>query len=136
MKRLAVVYEEHTLGLLRPVSNSWHTIEPLSQMASKGAPSTVWGNPFTAALGTYRRATQSDFDEYLAKWHPDYEIGEYIFGVLPDYDRKLIEAVRLANNYIKQGASWNKATEGSALDYQVSLVDIQQLVIEQLIRLQ
>ncbi len=99
-------------------------------MASKGAPSTVWGNPFTAPPGTYRRATKSDFDEYLVKWHPDYEVGDYIFGLFPGYDGQLLEAVKRANKSIKQGASWHTATEGAAYDCVVSTCDVQQLVIE------
>ncbi len=68
----AVVYQEHTLGLLWPNGQ----IEVLRAYVAKGAVFSVHRAPFTAVEGEYRQATKKDFDDYRVSWHPDYLVNE------------------------------------------------------------
>lgn len=64
----AVVYKEHTLGLLYEGG----LIEVLRASLLKGAVFSVHPSPFFAREEDYRQATKQDFDEYRVHWHPDY----------------------------------------------------------------
>lgn len=63
----AVVYREHTLGLL-----SGNSIEVLRASVRKGASFRVHDSPFTVNMEDCRPATKQDFDDYRVHWHPDY----------------------------------------------------------------
>ncbi len=66
----AVVYREHTLGLLG--DDGW--IQPLRISALKGAPFHLHEAPFVPDMKDVRPATLADFDEFRVRYHPDYLI--------------------------------------------------------------
>ena len=70
MRKKAVIFREHTLGLM----GSGNTIEPLHASVLRGATSTVHTGPFPADAGDVRPATMQDFEDFRVKWHPEYEV--------------------------------------------------------------
>lgn len=70
MRKKAVIFREHTLGLM----GSGNTIEPLHASVLRGATFTVHPSPFQADMQDVRMATKQDFEEFRVKWHPEYEV--------------------------------------------------------------
>jgi hypothetical protein len=68
MAVMAVVFKEHTLGLLYEGG----VIGPLRASVLKGATFSVHESPFFANEADFRQATKQDFIDFRVSWHPDY----------------------------------------------------------------
>lgn len=68
MATQAVVYKEHTLGLLDP----GNIIGVLHASVLRGAPFSVHSTPIFASEQEFRQATLADFEAFRVKWHSDY----------------------------------------------------------------
>ncbi len=65
---MAVVYKEHTLGLIGPGI----FIGVLRASVLKGAIFSVHDDPFIANEEDLRQATMQDFHDFRVKWNPQY----------------------------------------------------------------
>ncbi len=68
--KLAVVFNEHTLGLLWIDEQGGLSVEPLRALTTKGAPFSVHDDPFIATPDKLRTATLTDFTDYRVQ-HSD-----------------------------------------------------------------
>lgn len=70
---IAVIYRQHTLGLLKS-SDTMDSIDILHASVLRGSPYSVGQAIINPSPENYRQSTLKDFEDYRVMWNKDYEV--------------------------------------------------------------